>query len=41
MENVDIVNKRIKLWRYMSEIKNDPVLGKLLPHWTVKDVDYE
>uniref|UniRef100_A0A6C0FAC8 Uncharacterized protein n=1 Tax=viral metagenome TaxID=1070528 RepID=A0A6C0FAC8_9ZZZZ len=37
IDNTDVVNTRITLWRYMNEIKQDPILGKFIPSWSIKD----
>ena len=36
VDNVDIVNKRKRLWEYMNIIKQDAILGKFIPYWTIK-----
>ncbi len=38
VDNVDIVNKRRTLWGYMNIIKQDAVLGKFIPYWSLKDM---
>jgi len=37
VDNIDIVNKRKTLWGYMNMIKQDAILGKFIPYWTIKD----